>query len=79
MSTLFCLYYVCVLSFGLFIWTLLSQYRADFPDTIKEHAVFVDLAPRFQLMAEEILQRQVHLIIYNLKEVLTFLKWMHHQ
>jgi len=39
---------------------------------MKEHAVFADLAPRFQLLAEDILQRQVHLVIYNLKEVLPF-------
>lgn len=31
--------------------------------------MFIDLAPRFQLMAEEILQRQIQLVIYNLKEV----------
>lgn len=47
----------------------LFQYRPDFPSAIKEHSVFVDLAPRFQLMSEEILQRQIHLVIYNLKEV----------
>ncbi|KAG2391116.1 Centromere/kinetochore protein [Vigna angularis] len=46
------------------------EYRTDFPSSIKEHAVFVDLAPRFQLLAEEILQRQVHLVIYNLKEAI---------
>ncbi|XP_027331709.1 centromere/kinetochore protein zw10 homolog isoform X2 [Abrus precatorius] len=46
------------------------EYRTDFPSSMKEHAVFVDLAPRFQLLAEEILQRQVHLVIYNLKEVI---------
>ncbi|KAH1211766.1 Centromere/kinetochore protein zw10 [Glycine max] len=46
------------------------EYRTDFPSSMKEHAVFVDLAPRFQLLAEEILQRQVHLVIYNLKEAI---------
>ncbi|KAK7320551.1 hypothetical protein VNO77_30124 [Canavalia gladiata] len=46
------------------------EYRTDFPSSIKEHAVFVDLGPRFQLLAEEILQRQVHLVIYNLKEAI---------
>ena len=55
-----------------------SQYRTDFPSSMKEHAVFVDLAPRFQLLAEEILQRQVHLVIYNLKEVISLLKCMKH-
>ncbi|KAK7276490.1 hypothetical protein RIF29_17630 [Crotalaria pallida] len=46
------------------------EYRTDFPSSIREHAVFVDLAPRYQLLAEEILQRQVHLVIHNLKEAL---------
>lgn len=46
------------------------EYRTDFPSSIKEHAVFVDLAPRFQLLAEEILQRQVHLVILNLNEAI---------
>ncbi|XP_073221002.1 centromere/kinetochore protein zw10 homolog isoform X3 [Cicer arietinum] len=46
------------------------KYRADFPSSIKEHAVFADLAPRFQLLAEDILQRQVQLVIYNLKEAI---------
>ncbi|KAF7826812.1 centromere/kinetochore protein zw10-like protein isoform X1 [Senna tora] len=49
---------------------LAFEYQTDFPDSIKEHAVFVDLVPRFQLMAEEILQKQVHLVIYNLKEAI---------
>ena len=57
---------------------LLSQYRAYFPSSLKEHAVFVDLAPRFQLLAEKILQRQVYRVIYNLKEVLALLKCMQH-
>lgn len=60
------------------IWMLLLQYRTDFPSSMKEHAVFADLAPRFQLLAEDILQRQVHLVIYNLKEVLPLLKCMQH-
>jgi hypothetical protein len=45
---------------------------------MKEHAVFADLAPRFHLLAEDILQRQIHLVIYNLKEVLPLLKCMQH-
>ncbi|KAJ7964764.1 Centromere/kinetochore protein zw10 like [Quillaja saponaria] len=49
---------------------LAFEYRTDFPDSIKEHTVFVDLAPRFHLMAEEILQRQVHLVVYNLNEAI---------
>lgn len=47
---------------------LAFEYRLDFPSSIKEHAVFVDMAPRFHLMAEEILQKQIQLILYNLKE-----------
>ncbi|KAK2979032.1 hypothetical protein RJ640_013666 [Escallonia rubra] len=46
------------------------EYRADFPSSIKELAVFIDLAPRFQLMAEEILQRQIKLVVYNLNEAI---------
>ncbi|XP_058220146.1 centromere/kinetochore protein zw10 homolog isoform X2 [Rhododendron vialii] len=46
------------------------EYRSDFPSSIKEFTIFVDLAPRFQLMAEEILQRQIQLVIYNLKEAI---------
>jgi hypothetical protein len=57
---------------------LLFQYRSDFPSSIKEHAVFVDMAPRFHLMAEEILQKQIQLILYNLKEVQSSLKCVHH-
>ncbi|XP_061969387.1 centromere/kinetochore protein zw10 homolog isoform X2 [Populus nigra] len=49
---------------------LAFEYRSDFPISIKEHAVFVDLAPRFQVMAEEILQRQIQLVISNLKEAI---------
>ncbi|KAG2712086.1 hypothetical protein I3760_04G108400 [Carya illinoinensis] len=47
---------------------LAFEYRSDFPSSIKEHAVFADIAPRFHLMAEEILQKQIQLIIFNLKE-----------
>lgn len=47
----------------------LFQYRSDFPASIKELVVFADLAPRFQLLAEEVLQRQIKLVIYNLKQV----------
>ncbi|XP_048435164.1 centromere/kinetochore protein zw10 homolog isoform X1 [Pyrus x bretschneideri] len=50
--------------------TLLFQYRSDFPSSIKEHAMFVDMAPRFHLMAEEILQRQIQHVIRSLREAL---------
>ncbi|KAH7861541.1 hypothetical protein Vadar_027520 [Vaccinium darrowii] len=49
---------------------LAFEYRSDFPSSIKEFAIFTDLAPQFQLMAEEILLRQIHLVIYNLKEAI---------
>lgn len=57
------------ISFGLPIYLFVSQYRPDFPSSIKEHAVFVDLAPRFHVMAEDILQGQIQLVISNLKQV----------
>ncbi|KAI5445655.1 hypothetical protein KIW84_013758 [Lathyrus oleraceus] len=46
------------------------EYRAYFPSSMKEHVVFADSAPRFQLSAEEILQRQVHFVIYHLREAI---------
>ncbi|XP_022758984.1 centromere/kinetochore protein zw10 homolog isoform X5 [Durio zibethinus] len=46
------------------------QYRTDFPDSIKEYAVFADMAPRFHLMAEEILHRQIQIVVYNLREAI---------
>ncbi|KAE8671074.1 Centromere/kinetochore protein zw10-like protein [Hibiscus syriacus] len=49
---------------------LTFEYRADFPDSIKEHAVFADMAPRFHVMAEEILQRQIQIVIFNLIEAI---------
>lgn len=45
------------------------QYRPDFPSFLKEHAVFVDIAPRLQLLAEDILQQHIQVTISNLKEV----------
>lgn len=49
---------------------LAFQYRSNFPGSIKEHTVFVDMAPRFQLMAKEVLQKQIQVIIHNLKEAI---------
>ncbi|XP_048435167.1 centromere/kinetochore protein zw10 homolog isoform X4 [Pyrus x bretschneideri] len=49
---------------------LAFEYRSDFPSSIKEHAMFVDMAPRFHLMAEEILQRQIQHVIRSLREAL---------
>ncbi|KAL3337663.1 hypothetical protein AABB24_030004 [Solanum stoloniferum] len=48
---------------------LAFEYRSDFPASMKELVVFADLAPRFQMLAEEVLQRQIKLVIYNLKQV----------
>lgn len=47
---------------------LAFQYRPYFPSSVKELAVFIDLAPKFQLMAEEVLQRQIQLVMSNLKQ-----------
>ncbi|PIN22147.1 hypothetical protein CDL12_05127 [Handroanthus impetiginosus] len=49
---------------------LAFEYRPYFPSSLKEHAVFVDLAPKFQLMAEEVLQRQIQLVVHNLKQAI---------
>ncbi|XP_068345591.1 centromere/kinetochore protein zw10 homolog isoform X2 [Pyrus communis] len=49
---------------------LAFEYRSDFPSSLKEHAMFVDMAPRFHLMAEEILQRQIQHVIRSLREAL---------
>ncbi|AEC08759.1 centromere/kinetochore protein, putative (ZW10) [Arabidopsis thaliana] len=49
---------------------LAFEYRASFPSSIKEYAVFADIAPRFKLMAEEVLQKQVHLVISSLREAI---------
>ncbi|CAN4093331.1 unnamed protein product [Withania somnifera] len=49
---------------------LAFEYRSDFPASMKELVLFVDLAPRFQMLAEEVLQRQVKLVIYNLKQAI---------
>ncbi|KAL2237176.1 UNVERIFIED_CONTAM: Centromere/kinetochore protein zw10 [Sesamum indicum] len=49
---------------------LAFEYRPYFPSSVKEIAVFIDLAPRFQLMAEEVLQQQIQLVLYNLKQAI---------
>ncbi|KAM5580512.1 centromere/kinetochore protein zw10 [Rosa sericea] len=49
---------------------LAFEYRSDFPTSMKDRAVFVDMAPRFQLMGEEILQRQIQLVNHSLREAL---------
>ncbi|XP_021724557.1 centromere/kinetochore protein zw10 homolog [Chenopodium quinoa] len=47
---------------------LAFEYRPDFPNFIKEHAIFVDIAPRLQLLGEDILQQHIQVTISNLKE-----------
>ncbi|XP_073151139.1 centromere/kinetochore protein zw10 homolog [Henckelia pumila] len=49
---------------------LAFEYRPYFPSPVKEVAVFVDLAPKFQIMAEDVLQRQIQLVMYNLKQAI---------
>lgn len=49
---------------------LAFEYRSDFPASMKELVVFADLAPRFQMLAEEVLQRQIKLVIDNLKQAI---------
>uniref|UniRef100_A0A7C8YH44 Uncharacterized protein n=2 Tax=Opuntia streptacantha TaxID=393608 RepID=A0A7C8YH44_OPUST len=47
---------------------LAFEYRPNLPSFMKEHAVFVDMAPRLQLVAEEILQKHIRVIASSLKE-----------
>ncbi|XP_020599277.1 centromere/kinetochore protein zw10 homolog, partial [Phalaenopsis equestris] len=49
---------------------LAFQYRADFPSCLRKFIVFVDIAPSFYQMAENILQEQIQLVINNLKEAI---------
>ncbi|KAG6404793.1 hypothetical protein SASPL_132369 [Salvia splendens] len=49
---------------------LAFQYRPYFPSSVKELAVFIDLAPKFLLLAEEVLQRQIQLVKSNLKQAI---------
>ncbi|XP_008799437.2 centromere/kinetochore protein zw10 homolog [Phoenix dactylifera] len=49
---------------------LAFEYRADFPSGLKNQAVFVDLAPSFYQLAEDILQKQVQLVFSSLKEAI---------
>lgn len=46
------------------------QYRSNFPAGLKENAVFVDLALKFHQRAEEILEKQLELVIFSLNEVI---------
>ncbi|KAK8924088.1 hypothetical protein KSP39_PZI019082 [Platanthera zijinensis] len=46
------------------------QYRADFPSCLKKFIVFVDIAPTFYQMAENIIQKQIQLVVNDLKEAI---------
>ncbi|KAI4384943.1 hypothetical protein MLD38_003027 [Melastoma candidum] len=52
------------------VLALAFLYRPEFPDPIKERIVFVDLAPRLHLKAEQVLQRQIQLVIHNLDDAM---------
>lgn len=49
---------------------LAFEYNASFPDGLKEHALFVDLAPLFRQLGAESLNQQVQLLLSGLKEAL---------
>ncbi|KAI3980127.1 hypothetical protein MKX01_033268 [Papaver californicum] len=49
---------------------LAFEYRPDFPSCVKEQAVFVDIAPRFHQMADELLQKQIQLVCINLEKAI---------
>ncbi|PIA36164.1 hypothetical protein AQUCO_03400224v1 [Aquilegia coerulea] len=49
---------------------LAFEYRPDFPSCLKDQAIFLDMAPRFHQMAEEVLHRQIQLVSFNLKEAI---------
>ncbi|KAL9257403.1 Centromere/kinetochore protein zw10-like protein [Drosera capensis] len=49
---------------------LAFEYRSHLPSCIKDHAVFVDMAPRLRLLAEEILQRHILTVDLKLKEAI---------
>ncbi|KAG9455109.1 hypothetical protein H6P81_008013 [Aristolochia fimbriata] len=49
---------------------LAFEYRLNFPSGLKENAVFADLAPKFQQMSEETLEKQLQQVIYSLNEAI---------
>ncbi|XP_073001513.1 centromere/kinetochore protein zw10 homolog [Typha latifolia] len=46
------------------------EYRADLPSDLQKHALFVDMAPNFYQMAEDILGEQIQLVLSSLKEAI---------
>ena len=48
----------------------IQKYNASFPDGLKEHALFVDLAPLFRQLGADSLNQQVQLLLSRLKEAL---------
>ncbi|XP_020102327.1 centromere/kinetochore protein zw10 homolog isoform X2 [Ananas comosus] len=49
---------------------LAFEYRADFPSGLQKDAVFVDMGPTFYQIAEDILEKQIQLVISSLKEAI---------
>ncbi|KAL6010301.1 hypothetical protein ACLOJK_000732 [Asimina triloba] len=46
----------------------LDIYRMEFPNGAKEHVVFADIALKFHQLGGEVLQKQIHLVIFSLDE-----------
>ncbi|XP_074592298.1 centromere/kinetochore protein zw10 homolog isoform X2 [Curcuma longa] len=49
---------------------LAYEYRTDFPTGLQKQALFLDIALNFRQMAENILQKQVHLVSVSLREAM---------
>ncbi|CAN6213068.1 unnamed protein product [Urochloa humidicola] len=49
---------------------LAFQYRADFPIDLQKQVVFVDLAPIFSQMADDVLRRQIQVAIDTISEAI---------
>lgn len=52
------------------ILALSFQYRTDFPSDLKEHAIFVDMAPKFYEASVTILEKQAQLFVNSLREAI---------
>ncbi|XP_042397704.1 centromere/kinetochore protein zw10 homolog isoform X2 [Zingiber officinale] len=49
---------------------LAYEYRTDFPSALQKQALFLDIALNFHQIAENILQKQVHLVSVSLREAI---------
>ncbi|XP_042407565.1 centromere/kinetochore protein zw10 homolog [Zingiber officinale] len=49
---------------------LAYEYRTDFPSALQKQALFLDIALNFRQIAENILQKQVHLVSVSLREAI---------